>query len=178
MKDAHDINRDDDNGDFFLGLILWLTALLGACGDNLERPTLIEPGGAQPPATFVISKGTFAPAVDGTVLFPTGRLSWTLSPDGEVYLPLSVRRLDEIHAIQIDGNIGEGSEPIYTVIDQVGPDLDDLDVTQESTLGKHGRARLALDVPLIIGSRGEFVTVRVTATGAPVQIFSLDWSSQ
>jgi hypothetical protein len=179
MNDAQSIDGDDnDDGDWLLVLIvLWFTALLGGCGDNFARPTGIEVGGAQTPATFVVAKGTYTPTIDSTAL-SGGRVSWVLSADGDVYLQLAVRRLDEIVAIQIDGDIKGGTEPVYTVIDQVGNEVAELDHVRETSIGQQGRARLVLGVPLIVGSRGEFVSVRVTTTQTPVQIFSLDWSSQ
>jgi hypothetical protein len=147
-------------------VLIWLIA----CGDNLTRPSIIRDGAGQSATAAVVAVGTYTPAIEDDLV------SWKLSGDGVVYLELHVRRGDELARIEIVAR--SATEPSLAIIDQVWNERLVLASTVEGSIRDGGLSAVHLDEPLVIGSSGETVWIKMSATGSPVQIYTLDWGPQ
>ncbi len=150
-----------------------LLLALAACGDNAAPTFEMENGAGQSAATAVVISGTYTPKVANRTTFARNIVSHELSQDGSVMLELRVRRSDEINVIRMVAFTK--ANPRLTIVDQVDSEGGELGYSiTDGSLDQTGLVDLTLDVPLVVGSRGETLWIRVDAS-APVEIFSLDW---
>ena len=161
-----------------------LCLLLAACGDNLSPPMrdavfpLSEPVAmGHSPESTVVTSGTYKTV---TTQSSQGEpvVAWELSSGGQVYIPLhGIPQGSPIARFEV---VGLSVAPVgIEFVDQVQNESVTLPISCDGSLVQQGKVSCTLDAPgLVLGSRGEFVWIRATTSGAPATLWSVYWTAE
>ena len=150
-----------------------LLIALAACGDNGLDPNPLTSATAQSGASATVLAGTYTLASFG----PSGTtIGWTLSDPGCVHIELrGLAGGARLGLVRVQAKAT--AEPVIRVVDQVDNESLVLATAIAGDVVGHGLVVHALTEPLVIGSAGEFVSIRIETAGSPVTVFSLAWEA-